>query len=110
MAKRISAGMMRFSIDVLEPVDAKQQAGTGKPKFRIAWRDMAAVEPISGREFWESQHTTSQVTHRVTMRWRPEKITPRHQIKYDGRTFEISSVLDVGERHRFVQALCMEAA
>jgi len=104
----ISAGRMRHPVDILEPVDDKQRQGTAIPRFRIAWRDMAAIEPIGGREYWESRGAQSNITHRVKMRWRPNGIMTRHKIRFDNRVFEVTNVLNMGERDRIVQAMCTE--
>ncbi|MBS0506844.1 MAG: phage head closure protein [Proteobacteria bacterium] len=54
----------------------------------------AAVEPLTGREYLAAQAAQSEVTARVTMRYRPG-ITAQDRVIHDGTTYNIVSVIDV---------------
>jgi SPP1 family predicted phage head-tail adaptor len=47
------------------------------------------------------------VTHIVTMRFR-SNITTRNRLVYAGRVFDIESVIDIEERHFWLQLGCSE--
>ena len=69
-----------------------------------AW---AAIEPMSGRELELAQAVSAEVTHQVTIRYRPG-ITQAMRIVYNGRVFDIHSVLDADMRHREMVLMCGE--
>lgn len=59
----------------------------------------ARVEPLEGRELLMAQQTGMDRPHRFTMRYR-SGMTGAKVLIYDGRTFDIKSVMDPEERHR----------
>lgn len=59
----------------------------------------ARVEPLLGREQIQAMQTDMERPHRFTMRYRAG-ITGATRILYDGRTFDVKSVVDPHERHR----------
>ena len=75
------------------------------------WSDLAtvwaAVEPLSGREFFEAQRTNAETTYRVRIRYRAD-VVPTLRIAYAGKTLEIQAVIDVGERRRELHLMCRE--
>jgi len=58
----------------------------------------AAIDPVSGREFYEAEQSQSQVTHKVRCRYFPGLETA-YRIVYRGRVLHIVSVIDWEERH-----------
>ena len=62
---------------------------------RTIW---AAIDPVSGREFYEADQSQSQVTHKVRCRFFPG-LTTEQRLVYHGRTLEIVSVIDWEMRH-----------
>lgn len=73
-----------------------------------AW---AAIEPGSGREFFEAKQTNPELSHIVRMRYRAA-VTPKHRLIYVSngtqRAFAIHSVSDPLERHEQLVLLCSE--
>lgn len=65
------------------------------------WEDVAtvwaAIDPISGREFYEAQQSQSEVSHKIRCRYRPG-LTTDMRIKYRDRVFEIVSIINWQER------------
>ena len=73
--------------------------------YASAW---AAVDPLSGREFFAAEQSQSEVTHRVLLRYMAG-IETEMRIRYGKkRILEIVSVRDVNERHEYLQLLCRE--
>jgi SPP1 family predicted phage head-tail adaptor len=75
------------------------------------WADVAtvwaSVEPIRGREYFQAAAVNAENTVRFRIRYRPG-IMPNMRVLYNGRTFNIQSVIDVNERHREIQLMCQE--
>lgn len=75
------------------------------------WPDVvttwAAIDPISGREFYAAEQSQSEVTHKVRLRYRPG-ITTAMRISWQGRKLKILSVIDWEERHESLLLMCKE--
>jgi len=67
----------------------------------------AAIEPISGREFFQAQQVQSSTTHRIRCRWRPG-VNSRQRIHYGARVFELQSVLNLDERDEWLEIMAVE--
>lgn len=62
---------------------------------RLIW---AAIDPVSGREFYEAEQSQSEVTHKIRCRWFPGLRTDQ-RLNLRGRIFEIVSAINWGERN-----------
>jgi len=52
-----------------------------------------SIEPISGREFFNSEKVQANATHRVRMRYdSAQEITPKDRLLWDSRVFNIVHV------------------
>jgi len=67
----------------------------------------AAVDPISGREFYTAEQSQSEVTHKIRIRYR-RGLENAMRIKMSRRTFEILSIIDWEERHESLLIMCKE--
>lgn len=67
----------------------------------------AEIEPAFGTSQQSGEAQTSSITHVLTIRFRPN-ITARMRVVYGARIFEILSVIDLEERHFWLQLLCEE--
>lgn len=71
----------------------------------VSWSTVATVwadiQPASGRELFAQNATQSRVTHKITIRYKPEfkDITQisAYRISYDGRLFAINSIANVAD-------------
>lgn len=77
-----------------------------------AWADTytsvpAAVEPLHGKEYWEAQKISAEVTVRITIRYR-SGILPTMRVKWGDRIFRINAVLNINERNRELQLMTTE--
>lgn len=70
----------------------------------VTWSPIATVwaekKDISDRERLQARETTAEITTRFRIRWSQvvRYVDPEHRIEYDGRTYEIFSVKEVGRR------------
>ena len=65
----------------------------------------AAVEPLVGREYLAAQAAQSEVTARVTMRYRTG-ITAQDRVIHNGTTYGIESLVDVRSGNRELVLMC----
>lgn len=67
----------------------------------------ASIEPLRGREFWESQTVSAETAYRVTIRYR-SGVLPTMRVKWGTRIFRINAVLNIEERNRELHLMCVE--
>lgn len=103
------AGQLRKRV-AIQSYTATQDAYGAETKTWTTQRTVwAGVEPLTGREYLEARATTQTVTHRFRMRRQPDfDVTPTMRLSYDGRTFDIESVLNIGERDREIVVMAVE--
>lgn len=79
-----------------------------------AWSDMvtvwAGVEPISGREFFASRQTLSEITTRIVCRYSSEisGVTTKDRIQHGTRILDIRSIINPNSRGVELQFMCTE--
>jgi SPP1 family predicted phage head-tail adaptor len=67
----------------------------------------AFVDPTGGSEFFAAQKINSEANYNVWIRYRLE-ILPSMVVIYNDKTFEIISVIDLYEAHRWIRLICKE--
>jgi SPP1 family predicted phage head-tail adaptor len=74
--------------------------------YAVRW---AAVEPLTGREYFTAQQMQATVTTRIRLRyWANHGISPKMRVAWDGRLFEIDSVQEVKSGRRELHLMCTE--
>lgn len=72
----------------------------------------AAIEPATGREFFEGQALHTEVTHIIRTRYRAELADPvavaAMRVVYGTRYFNVHARIDVDEHHREIHLMCSE--
>lgn len=69
----------------------------------------AAIEPLTGREFFQAQQVQAEVSHKITMRhYTGITISPKDRLLYGTRVFRIESMLNVEERSIELVLMCRE--
>ena len=83
----------------------------GYKGFTEAWQDVitvwAAVEPLTGREYFYAHQIKNEVSHRIRIRFRSD-VDASMRIMLGERAFAIESMIDMQERHEFLEILCRE--
>jgi SPP1 family predicted phage head-tail adaptor len=68
------------------------------------WAPLATVwakaQPVSDGERWQAGQTLASETVRFSVRWAywVSDVNPKDRVLYDGKTFDIQGVKDVGRR------------
>ena len=103
----MKAGALRHQVTIQRLTITQGSAG----EVIETWSDVAtvyaAVEPLSGREYWQAQQVAAETSIRVRIRYRAGLETTMRVI-HDDRTLEILSIVDPEERHRELQLMCRE--
>lgn len=77
--------------------------GSASPPI-VLW---ASIMPQGARESWYAEQLSSAERTIVVIRYRAG-VTQSMRVAYNGRTFEITGVVDIGEEHRWLELACEE--
>lgn len=84
----------------------------GAPLHRESWKDVAtvwaSVEAVSGRDFFAARQEQSEVTHKVTIRYRGD-VTAQMRVLHGGKVLGIVASLPDNRNTRLV-LMCREAS
>ena len=98
----IHAGMLRHKIEL----QRQQRTPDGIGGFEVVWETylttFAYIAPLSGTESLVGMQIQDSVTHRIYMRYK-DGILAEDRVLFQGRTFNIRSVLDLEERRRYIE-------
>lgn len=67
----------------------------------------ASINPVIGKEYFNASGERSEVTHKISFYYGPT-VAPRDRIVYGSRTFDIKSVINVGEKNKDLLLMCVE--
>ena len=100
---------LRHRITFLKP-DGEETNSMGElvpvyTPLRTVW---ANVSPMNGREYAEAQKIRAETTYNITTRYWPD-ITTEMRISFQGRVFEIVSVLHLGSLQEQLKIIATEA-
>ena len=102
-------GKLRHRITLQRPgLSQDPQTGEMVPGWQDVATVWASIEPLSAREFIAAQAVQSDVSVRITMRYRPG-ITSAMRLLHDGKTYNITGVLaDKGSGREYLTLPCAE--
>ena len=97
------AGDLRQRITFLSR-NVQVRSGVSTTQWLTAFTCWCKVEPLSGREFWQAAAVNRENEVRFTIRYRDD-VLPALRILFEGKLFDITSVLDVDNRHSKLEIL-----
>lgn len=100
-------GKLRHRVAIQAYTALRDSFGAEQPEWADVATVWASVAPISGKEYFASAQTNAELTTKITMRYLGG-ITPNMRVVFDGRIFEIVSVLNYEERNVEQSLLCKE--
>lgn len=87
--------------------DVRGEHNQPEPRWVKVCDLWCSIEPLAGREFFQSQQVTNTVTHRIRCRYRPG-VKASQQIRWGGRTFHLTAVLNLEERGEWLELMATE--
>jgi len=104
----MQAGDLRQRITIQEAADPAQD--TYGAEIEV-WADVAtvwaAVEPLTGREFFDAQAMNAETTTRIRIRYR-EGIVPEMRVSWGDHIYDIQSVIESESGRRELHLMCTE--
>jgi SPP1 family predicted phage head-tail adaptor len=84
--------------------DAYGQPVVGFVTLATVW---AAVEPLTGRQLFAAKQALSEISVKVTIRYRTD-VTTAMSVVYLTHTYQIDAVIDFEARHESLELMCTE--
>lgn len=103
----VTIGDMRHRLQLEAPLTSADGGGGVTRTWSLVAEVWAALKPLSGDEVSEADGVSGRVSHEVWIRYRTG-VLPEMRFRLGTRVFEIRSVIDTGERHRFLRCLAEE--
>jgi len=104
---RVTLADMRHRLALEEAAATPDGAGGSLVSWAPVAEVWAAIRPRLGAEGVEADGLMARATHEITIRFRPS-VTPRQRFRLGTRIFDITSVIDAEEAHRFLTCLVEE--
>lgn len=105
--RRSAIGRLRHRL-TLESVSRTPDGGGGASE---SWTTVATVwaeiTPTGGAEAMDADALTGRISHQIVFRYR-SNVAPAMRLRSGSRTFEITAVIDIDERRRWLKCLCVE--
>ena len=108
------AGELRhFVVIDLKTTGIQDTYGTPSNTWTSNIGTWASIVPFGGREYFNARQAQASETHRITIRHQTLAastiIGPGYcRLRFESRTFEISSVRNIEERDATIEMLCVE--
>lgn len=102
--------LLRHKLELQKLETFEDEIGQVKTEWVTIAYPWAAVEPVSGKEYWAAAYLQAETTHRVTIRYRPGVTSLDQRLLLNGRILEIESAINVDEAGRWLELLCKEKA
>ena len=100
----MNAGYLRHRCWIKEPTHTNDGYGgitTTWGTTTVCW---GALEPLKGKEWFDSGMENSSITSRFRMRY-VSGISPTMRLYFGTQEFQIISVIDAGEKHRQMELM-----
>lgn len=101
------SGRLRHRVTLLKPARTTDGYGQVKTSSSPVGTYWAWVRPLRGREAEVARQLRADLTHAVTLRY-VGAIGAEDSLLFRGRGLNIRSVIDVDERRREINLLCVE--
>ena len=103
----LDAGRLRHRISICEYVTEPDSLGRDKLVLREKASCRAEIKPVRGNEYLTYYKDTNSLIYKITIRYR-KGIVPSDVIKFRGRKFEITSVINPDEVNHYLEIMCTE--
>ena len=101
----MKAGQLDQRIVIERLVESYDELGQPINQWLPIVQTWAHVQPLVGREYIAAGALLSEVTARISLRYRPG-ITAADRVIHDGKVYGITSVADVHSSRRELQLQC----
>lgn len=107
----MNAGRLRHSITIEQKTPLVDELGDEQA---FSWDSYcsrrASVQPLRGREYFAAAQEQTELSHKVILRADSTTlgITAAMRVNYGGRLLDIEAVININERGRWLELMCVE--
>lgn len=107
---RCLAGRLRHQITVESAVESEDAYGDITSSWSTLYTARASVEPLVGREYYAAQQVNAENNVKFRMRYSATiaTTTAKMRVLFDGRYFDIQSVINIEERNKEMLLMTIE--
>lgn len=102
----MQAGNLRHRIAIQTNTPTQDSYGQPVESWATVATVWAAVDMLTGRELYTAQQAQSEANVRMTIRRRD--VDAKQRVSWDGRIFDVESVIHDATNNRMTQLLCKE--
>jgi len=107
----MTIGQMRTPLRIEDYAESRTSDGGVSEAWAVTQTVWARLQGLRGRELFSAQQINPQTSHKVTIRFcRGLTSNSRLVDVASSRIFNIESVVDIEDRHKFMELLCTEVA
>lgn len=99
-------GQLRHPVELQKFINVQDELGNQIEEWTTVATVWAAVEPVSGKEYWEARMLQAETTVKVTLRYRPGLNPVEYRLVFRGEIYEIESIINLEGRDRLLQLMC----
>ncbi|MGL5150315.1 MAG: phage head closure protein [Clostridium sp.] len=103
----INPGEFKHLITFQKLVNTKNSYGETTNNWKDIITSRCAIYPISGKELLAAESVSSEVTHKINMRF-ARGISHDMRIKFNNRVFSIISIINFQEKNKLLQIIAKE--
>ena len=104
----LQAGSLRHRIQINAQSTTADESGQLQQTWTVLYQCWAAIAAITSKELYSVTGYTSDVTHKITIRYPAVTVKPQMQVAYQGRTFIVQAISDPDETKKQLDLLCLE--
>jgi SPP1 family predicted phage head-tail adaptor len=102
----MQAGKLRHRVTIQSKTHTTDDFGGPAETWADTAVVWAAVEPLQGRELANAQTVNTETTTKITMRF--TTVLPSDRIIFEGRFYNLQSIIDEESQHRFLVIMASE--
>ena len=106
----MEAGKLRHTISIQQQSTAQDSYGEAISTMTDIYANIkASISPLNGREFFSGEKFNSEITHKITMRYKAN-LLPKMKVKFGNRFFDIENIINLDERNIQLTLMCKEVS
>lgn len=103
------AGTLRQVISIQEETETKNDYGEVLISYNEIKETRAGIYPVKGEEKYINAELLNTVSHKIEIRYDSNiNITPKNRVVFNGRIFDIESVINLSEKNVTLFLFCSE--
>ena len=103
----MQAGPLRHRITIETPTETQDTFGAAVATWATFAERWAAIEPLTGREFFAAQQINAEVSHTIRLRY-VAGVTTKMRVAFGARHFDLAAVRNLDERGIELELLAVE--